>query len=160
MSPQRIALLLLLTGLLAGRAAAAEQEQYLRFKSWQAFLDSGESLYTVRCFAPELAKCVRDYETRGFVCILRPSFSVGPFSFLLDGADSLRHAFFWAATYAHAGHGVLGEPVNHSAAKLGRRHSWWPALALNAIPGQQAAAPPQVAGHPCTNEPIDTMTHD
>ncbi len=77
MSPQRIALLLLLTGLLAGRAAAAEQEQYLRFTSWQAFLDSGESLYTVRCVAPELAKCIRDYEARGYVRIRRPTFSMG-----------------------------------------------------------------------------------
>ena len=78
MSPQRIALLLLLTGLLAGRASAAEQEQFLRYKSWQAFLDSSESLYTVRCAAPEWAKCIRDYEARGFVRIHRPTFAVGP----------------------------------------------------------------------------------
>ncbi len=73
MSPRRIALLLLLTCLLAGRASAAEQEQYLRFTSWQAFLNSGESLYTVRCVAPELAKCIRDYEARGYVRSLRPT---------------------------------------------------------------------------------------
>ena len=77
MSPQRIALLLLITGLLVGRASAAEQEQYLRFKSWQAFLDSGERLYTVRCVAPEIAKCIRDYEARGFVRIRRPTTPVG-----------------------------------------------------------------------------------
>ena len=77
MPPQRIALLLLLTGLLAGRASAAEREQYLRFTSWQAFLGSGESLYTVRCVAPELAKCIRDYEARGYVRIRRPTTPVG-----------------------------------------------------------------------------------
>ena len=77
MSPQRIALLLLLTGLLAGRASAADHEQYLRFSSWQAFLGSGESLYTVRCVAPELAKCVHNYEARGYVRISRPITPVG-----------------------------------------------------------------------------------
>ncbi len=77
MSRQRIVLLLLLTGLLAGRASAAEQEQYLRFKSWQAFLGSGESLYTVKCVAPGLAKCVRDYEARGYVRISRPTGRMG-----------------------------------------------------------------------------------
>ena len=77
MSPQRIALLLLLTGLLTGRASAAEREQYLRFTSWRAFLSSGESLYTVRCVAPGLAKCVRDYEARGYVRIRRPTTAVG-----------------------------------------------------------------------------------
>ena len=70
---QRSALLLLLTGLLAGCASDAEQEQYLRYKSWQAFLGSSESQFTVRCVAPELAKCIRDYEARGFVRILRPT---------------------------------------------------------------------------------------
>jgi hypothetical protein len=73
MFSHRTALLLLLTGLLAGRASAADQEQYLRFTSWQAFLSSGERLYTVRCVAPELAKCIRDYEARGYVRILRPT---------------------------------------------------------------------------------------
>ena len=77
MSRQRIALLFLLTGLLAGSASAAEQEQHLRFTSWQAFLGSGESLYTVRCVAPDLAKCIRDYEARGYVRIARPSYSMG-----------------------------------------------------------------------------------
>ena len=77
MSRRLIALLLLLTGLLAGPASAAEQEQYLRFTSWQAFLDSGESLYTVKCVAPELATCVRDYEARGYVRIRRPAYSMG-----------------------------------------------------------------------------------
>ncbi len=77
MSAQRIALLLLLAGLLAGRASAAEQEQYLRFKSWAAFLDTGEKLYTVRCVEPELAKCVRDYEARGYVRISRPTGRMG-----------------------------------------------------------------------------------
>ncbi len=72
MSMRRTALFLLLVGLLAGRATAAEHEQFLRFKSWQAFLDSGESLYTVRCVAPDLAKCVRDYEARGYVQLAVP----------------------------------------------------------------------------------------
>ena len=77
MSMRRTALFLLLVGLLAGRATAAEHEQYLRFTSWQAFLDSGESLYTVRCVAPELAKCVRDYEASGYVQISRPTARMG-----------------------------------------------------------------------------------
>ena len=78
MSPKRFALLLLLTGLLAGRASAAEHEQYLRFKSWAAFLDSGEKLYTVKCVASELAKCILDYEARGYVRIRRPTFQSRP----------------------------------------------------------------------------------
>ncbi len=80
MFPQRIALILLLTGLLAGGASAAEQEQdqYLQFKSWQAFLDSGEKLFKVRCTAPGLAKCISDYEARGYVRISRPSYRMGP----------------------------------------------------------------------------------
>ncbi len=77
MSLRTIALSLILVSLLAGRATAAEHEQYLRFKSWQAFLDSEESLYTVRCVAPELAKCVRDYEARGYVQISRPTGRMG-----------------------------------------------------------------------------------
>ena len=78
MFPQRIALLLLMTGLLAGGASAAEQEQYLQFKTWQAFLDSGEKLFKVRCVAPGLAKCISDYEARGYVRISRPSYRMGP----------------------------------------------------------------------------------
>ena len=77
MSPHRFALLLLSTCLLAASASAAEEEQYLRFPSWPAFLESGESLYTVKCAGPELAKCVRDYEARGYVRVRRPSFRVG-----------------------------------------------------------------------------------
>ena len=77
MSPQRIAPLLLLTGLLAGCVSAAEQEQYLRYKSWQAFKDSSERQFTVRCVAPDLAKCIRDYEARGYVRMPRPTFRMG-----------------------------------------------------------------------------------
>ncbi len=73
MSSRRFALPLLLTGLLVGCASDAEQEQFLRYKSWQAFKDSSESHFTVRCIAPELAKCIRDYEARGYVRILRPT---------------------------------------------------------------------------------------
>ena len=77
MSPRQSALLLLLTGLLAGCVSDAEQEQFLRYKSWQAFKDSSESQFTVRCVAPELAKCIRDYEARGYVRISRPTFRMG-----------------------------------------------------------------------------------
>ncbi len=74
MSPQRSALLLLLTGLLAG-CASDQQEQFLRYKSWQAFKNSSESQFTVRCVAPQLTKCIHDYEARGYVVhISRPKF--------------------------------------------------------------------------------------
>ena len=77
MSPPRSALLLLSTGLLAGCASDAEPQQYLRYESWQAFKVSSESQFAVRCVAPELAKCVRDYEARGYVRMPRPTFRMG-----------------------------------------------------------------------------------
>ena len=77
MSSRRPTLLLLLAGLLVGCASDAEQEQFLRYKSWQAFKDSSESQFTVRCVAPELAKCIRDHEARGYVRSRRPTYRMG-----------------------------------------------------------------------------------